>query len=78
MARTSSIISSRLTALQERLRPLHDFLNHSEHARRSGDPTIADAVLDRLVHNDHRLLLKGESLRKRAAKALLLDAEAVA
>jgi DNA replication protein DnaC len=41
-----------------------------------GDPTIADAVLDRLVHNAHRLLLKGESLRKRAAKAMMLDAEA--
>jgi DNA replication protein DnaC len=40
-----------------------------------GDPTIADAVLDRLVHNAHRLLLKGESLRKRAAKAIMLDAE---
>ena len=43
-----------------------------------GDPTIADAVLDRLVHNAHRLLLKGESLRKRAASASLLDAEATA
>src|ERR1700761_108381 len=43
-----------------------------------GDPTIADAVLDRLVHNAHRLLLKGESLRKRDAKALMLDADAVA
>ena len=43
-----------------------------------GDPTIADAVLDRLVHNAHRLTLKGESLRRRAAKALMLDAEAVA
>ena len=42
-----------------------------------GDPTIADAVLDRLIHNAHRLLLKGESLRKRAAKALMLDAQAV-
>ena len=42
-----------------------------------GDPTIADAVLDRLVHNAHRLLLKGESLRKRAAKALMLDANAI-
>src|SRR3954468_827752 len=39
-----------------------------------GDPTIADAVLDRLAHNAHRLVLKGESLRKRAAKALMLDA----
>ena len=28
---------------------------------------IGDAVLDRLVHNAHRLLLKGGSLRKRAA-----------
>ena len=43
-----------------------------------GDPTIADAVLDRLVHNAHRLVLKGESLRKRAAKALTLDTETVA
>ena len=43
-----------------------------------GDPTIADAVLDRLVHNAHRLQLKGESLRKRAAKALALDAEPAA
>src|SRR5229473_7804929 len=29
-----------------------------------GDPTIADAVLDRLVHNTHRLALKGDSMRK--------------
>lgn len=28
------------------------------------DPTIADAVLDRLVHNAYRLVLKGESMRK--------------
>jgi len=35
-----------------------------------GDPTLADAILDRLVHNAHRLELKGASLRKRmAAKA---------
>ena len=43
-----------------------------------GDPTIADAVLDRLIHNAHRLILKGESLRRRAAKALMLDAGAAA
>lgn len=29
-----------------------------------GDPTVADAILDRLVHNAYRLELKGESLRK--------------
>ncbi len=40
-----------------------------------GDPTIADAVLDRLVHNAHRLTLKGESLRKAAAKRQKLDDE---
>jgi DNA replication protein DnaC len=28
------------------------------------DPTIADAILDRLVHNAYRLALKGESRRK--------------
>jgi DNA replication protein DnaC len=31
------------------------------------NPTIADAILDRLVHNAHRLILNGESIRKAAA-----------
>jgi DNA replication protein DnaC len=30
-----------------------------------GDPTLADAILDRLVHNAHRLTLKGASMRRR-------------
>nr|WP_261395204.1 ATP-binding protein [Membranihabitans marinus] len=30
-----------------------------------GEATIADAILDRLVHTSHRLELKGESLRKK-------------
>jgi len=29
-----------------------------------GDPTMADAILDRLVHNAYRIALTGESLRK--------------
>jgi DNA replication protein DnaC len=32
-----------------------------------GDPTIADSILDRLVHNAYRIELAGESLRKRKA-----------
>jgi len=28
------------------------------------DPTVADAILDRLVHNAHRIELKGESMRR--------------
>lgn len=32
-----------------------------------GDATLADAILDRLVHNAHQLNLKGESLRKKRA-----------
>ena len=32
------------------------------------NPTVADAILDRLVHNAHRLDLAGESLRKAAGK----------
>ena len=39
-----------------------------------GNPTIADAILDRLVHNAHRLKLKGDSMRKIAAKRSGLDA----
>ncbi len=30
-----------------------------------GEQTIADAILDRVVHNAHRIELKGESLRKK-------------
>jgi DNA replication protein DnaC len=33
-----------------------------------GDPTIADALLDRLVHNAHKITLKGESMRKKKAQ----------
>ena len=33
--------------------------------RRIGDPTIADAVCDRLLHNAHRVVLKGPSRRKK-------------
>jgi DNA replication protein DnaC len=29
-----------------------------------GDPTIADSILDRILHNAYRIELKGESLRK--------------
>lgn len=31
------------------------------------DPALADAILDRLVHNAYRIELKGESMRKRLA-----------
>ena len=33
-----------------------------------GEPTLADAILDRLVHNAYKITLKGESMRKRLAK----------
>lgn len=38
-----------------------------------GDPTLSDAILDRLVHNAHRLPLAGESMRKRTAAMKPLD-----
>ena len=34
-----------------------------------GDPTLGDAILDRVIHRAHRIELKGESLRKRQAIA---------
>jgi DNA replication protein DnaC len=43
-----------------------------------GNPTVADAILDRLIHNAHRLILKGDSMRKLAAKQSGLDATSAA
>lgn len=37
----------------------HDWLN---------DPTLADAILDRIVHTAHKIALKGESMRKKQIK----------
>jgi len=36
-----------------------------------GEPTLADAILDRLVHNAHRLNLTGDSMRKITGRAAL-------
>lgn len=33
-----------------------------------GDPTLADAILDRLIHNAYKINLKGESMRKQKAR----------
>jgi DNA replication protein DnaC len=41
-----------------------------------GDPTLAGAILDRLVHNAYRIPLKGESMRKRRATKLTAAATA--
>ncbi|MDA8120842.1 MAG: IS21-like element helper ATPase IstB [Gammaproteobacteria bacterium] len=46
----SSIITSQLP-----------IVNWHEHL---GDPTVADAILDRIVHSAHQIALQGESLRK--------------
>ena len=39
-----------------------------------GDPTLADAILDRLVHNAHRLMLNGNSMRRKMSTMKTLDA----
>jgi DNA replication protein DnaC len=33
-----------------------------------GDPSIADSIMDRLIHNAHRLELSGESIRKKRSR----------
>ncbi|OSP52753.1 IS21-like element helper ATPase IstB [Pseudoruegeria sp. SK021] len=38
-----------------------------------GDPTLADAILDRLVHNAHRLTLTGDSMRRKMSTTKSLD-----
>ena len=50
-------VNSRSTIITSQL-PIerwHEYLN---------DPTLADAILDRIVHRSHKLKLKGESRRK--------------
>ena len=34
------------------------------------DPTVADAIMDRIVHNSHKMELKGESMRKKRASTV--------
>ena len=48
--RKSTLITAQLPVAQ-----WHDMI---------GEPTIADAILDRIVHNAHRINLEGESMRK--------------
>jgi DNA replication protein DnaC len=38
-----------------------------------GEATLADAIMDRLVHNAYKINLKGDSMRKRLAKTLDLN-----
>jgi DNA replication protein DnaC len=33
-----------------------------------GDPTVADSILDRLVHNAYRIELSGDSIRKKKGR----------
>lgn len=49
--RRSTIVTSQLP-----IKSWHDAMQ---------DPTMADAILDRLVHNGHKIALKGDSMRKR-------------
>ena len=48
---TSTLITSQL--------PVENWHDHI------GDPTIADAILDRIIHSAHRIHLKGGSMRKK-------------
>jgi DNA replication protein DnaC len=38
-----------------------------------GDPTYADAILDRIVHNAHRIDLTGDSLRRMRPRSTSKD-----
>lgn len=38
-----------------------------------GEKTVADAIMDRMVHNAHRIELKGESMRKKRSKNNQVD-----
>ena len=38
-----------------------------------GDPTLADAILDRIIHSAYRIALAGDSMRKLKAEALAVS-----
>jgi DNA replication protein DnaC len=59
--RKSTLITAQLPVAQ-----WHDMI---------GDPTLADAILDRVVHNAHRISLQGESMRKQKTSSLLTAGE---
>lgn len=59
--RKSTLITAQLPVAQ-----WHDMI---------GEPTIADAVLDRIIHNAHRIVLEADSMRKQKTPALLTGAE---
>ena len=52
--RRSTLVTSQLP-----VKHWHDIL---------ADPTLADAIMDRLVHNAYKIELKGESMRKSKSK----------
>lgn len=45
-----------IVAAQMPVKDWHAFIN---------DPALADAILDRLIHSSHKVILKGESMRKK-------------
>src|SRR5690606_11640675 len=55
----STLITSQLPA-----DAWHDYL---------ADPTLADAILDRFIHNAHKLDLRGDSMRKTRSKLTPTD-----
>lgn len=57
--RKSTLITAQLPVAQ-----WHDMI---------GEPTIADAILDRVIHNAHRITLEGDSMRKPKSAPLLTD-----
>jgi DNA replication protein DnaC len=59
--RKSTLITAQLPVAQ-----WHDMI---------GEPTIADAILDRIIHNAHRVALEGDSMRRKKAARPLTDVE---
>ena len=59
--RKSTLITAQLPVAQ-----WHDMI---------GEPNIADAILDRINHNAHRIALEGESMRRKKTTRPLTESE---
>jgi hypothetical protein len=69
--RISTIVQARSRTDRMRTEDTSPFENGSEvyyfgegEELMGGDPTFADAICDRVVHNAHKIILTGESMRK--------------
>ena len=60
-----SIIETKASTILQVFAGLRGDLRVTFEGEQIGDPTLADGILDRLVHSAHRIEMRGEPMRKK-------------